>query len=162
MSAHDTSPYLRQPNRLADVIAAIQVMGVYKFYKLDFSGWSDRISGSAADAEHWKGVFIDHPEFFRLDSARAKASLVWRRQHPKRYNVDTQQALSKEAYEGLADHDKTRVSRTPLTSTEISTLIQTATNLHARALEAKRETRWWASGVFGVIGVLLGALLKSC
>lgn len=29
------SPYLSDLNRLADVIAAIQVMGTYKFYKLN-------------------------------------------------------------------------------------------------------------------------------
>ena len=38
------SPYL-QDKRLANVMAAIQVMATYKFYKLDFKGWADRISG---------------------------------------------------------------------------------------------------------------------
>ena len=30
------SPYLVDDHRLADVIAAIQAMGTYKYYKLDF------------------------------------------------------------------------------------------------------------------------------
>ena len=38
------SPYLRDPNRLGDVIAAIQAMSTYKFYKLSFAGWADRMS----------------------------------------------------------------------------------------------------------------------
>lgn len=161
MSANEQSPYLRHPNRLADVIAAIQVMAVYKFYKLDFAGWSDRVCGSEADADHWRTVFTEHPEFFRLDSARERASLVWRRQHPKAHDVDTGHPISKQEYDALPEARRARISRTPLTSAEISTLLQTATNLHSRALEAKKETRWWVSGVFGIIGVLLGALLKG-
>ena len=37
------SPYL-QEKRFANVLAAIQVMATYKFYKLDFKGWAVRIS----------------------------------------------------------------------------------------------------------------------
>jgi hypothetical protein len=73
-------PYLDNPQRLADVIAAIQAMGTYKFYKLTFKGWAERIVADESEAEHWKTVFEDHPEFFRLDTDREKASLVWRRQ----------------------------------------------------------------------------------
>jgi len=40
------SPYLNDTGRLADVIAAIQAMGTYKFYKLDFEGWADRITAN--------------------------------------------------------------------------------------------------------------------
>ena len=49
-----TSPYIEANNRLADVIAAIQAMGTYKFYKLDFAGWADRISGDELEAPHWR------------------------------------------------------------------------------------------------------------
>ena len=77
------SPYLKDDHRLADVIAAIQAMGTYKYYKLDFAGWSSRISGDETQDNLWRKVFEEHPEFFRLDSDREKASLVWRRQHQK-------------------------------------------------------------------------------
>ena len=39
------SPYLKDENRLGDVIAAIQAMATYKFYKLTHERWADRISG---------------------------------------------------------------------------------------------------------------------
>ncbi len=58
------SPYLNEPNRLAEVLSAIQVMGTYKFYKLDFSGWADRINGDKNQADHWGKNFEEHPEFF--------------------------------------------------------------------------------------------------
>ena len=72
------TPYTDNPQRLADVIAAIQVMGTYKFYKLDFAGWADRIAGDDTRGEYWKTMFEQHPEFFRLDSKRERVQPVFR------------------------------------------------------------------------------------
>jgi len=69
-------PYLDDPQRLGDVIAAIQAMGTYKFYKQTFEGWAARIAADTSKADHWKKVFEEHPEFFRLDTDRKMASLV--------------------------------------------------------------------------------------
>jgi len=157
------SPYLADPNRLGDVIAAIQAMAVYKFYKLPFSGWADRISADEKQAGKWKGVFLQHPEFFRLDSAREKASLVWRRQFPKRFDVDAARVLSTTEYAALTPDQKTRVSRTPLTPGDIKALVDTAVSLHSRALEYQKDKRWWialASAGGGLIGAIIGALVK--
>jgi hypothetical protein len=154
------SYYLSSNNRLADVIAAIQVMGTYKFYKLDFKGWSDRISGDVNLADHWQQIFVQHPEFFRLDSKREKASLVWRRQYPKRYNVDQLAIMSNSEYEQLPNETKLlRVSRQPLQSDEIQALIETAIDLHSKALELKQDRRWWIPLVAGFIGGLIGTIL---
>jgi hypothetical protein len=114
------SPYLSSPDRLGDVIAAIQVMGTYKFYKLDFAGWADRIVGDEAQAQHWRTVVGEHPEFFRMDSKREKASLVWRRQRQKLFNVDTESQISREQFRQLTDAQKLRISRMPLASNELS------------------------------------------
>jgi hypothetical protein len=147
--------------RLADVIAAIQALGTYKRYKLDFAGWSDRISGDESQAEHWKKVFVEHPEFFRLDSGRIRASLVWRRQHPKRYDIDTEEIISRERYGQLTKEQKERISRSPLASSEIVTLVNTAIDLHSRALARRQDRRWWVTGAVGLVGVVLGALIKA-
>jgi len=158
------SPYLRDPNRLGDVIAAIQAMAVYKFYKLPFSGWADRISADETQADKWKVVFLEHPEFFRLDSARERASLVWRRQFPKRYDVDEQRVLTNAEYNALSTERKFRVSRVPLSSTDIKAMVDTAVNLHSRALEHQKERRWWAAlagGIGGFAGAIGGALLNK-
>lgn len=137
-------------------------MGLYKFYKLDFAGWADRIAGDPSEGAHWKQVFEEHPEFFRLNTERDRASLVWRRQHQRRYHVDQERTLSKEEYKALPDAQRSRVSRLPLVAAEVGTLIQTATNLHSRALEHQRETRWWIPAAVGLVGVILGALLRGC
>ncbi|WP_119692695.1 N-carbamoyl-L-amino acid amidohydrolase [Ectopseudomonas oleovorans] len=163
MKAKKSSPYLADDNRLGDVIAAIQTMAVYKFYKLPFSGWADRINADENQAEKWKQIFTEHPEFFRLDSERERASLVWRRQFPKRYDVDAEKIITAQEYNNLTTQQKERISRTPLTPSDIKALIDTAVNLHSRALEHQKDKRWWtvlASAAGGLIGSITGALLK--
>jgi ribosomal protein S15P/S13E len=161
------SPYL-SPNRLADVIAAFQAMSTYKFYKLTFTGWADRISADTEQGERWKRIFKEHPEFFRLDSAPEKASLVWRRQFPRQFHVDLGRALTDQEYQALPPADYVRISRNPLQPSDIKTLIDTAVNLHSRALEHKKDQRWWiplvvavVSALGALLGSLLGAYLKS-
>ncbi|WP_447965599.1 N-carbamoyl-L-amino acid amidohydrolase [Nitrospira sp. Ecomares 2.1] len=161
------SPYLNEPNRLAEVISAIQAMGNYKFYKLDFEGWADRISGEKNKAEHWKQIFIEHPEFFRLDAERMKASLVWRRNYQKLYDIDGEKKLTREEFFQLSEEQRKRISRNPLTNADINTLINAAINLHSRALEHQKDTRWWLTilmsagvgGMISVLGLVVGRLL---
>ena len=43
------------------VIAAIQAIGLYKFYKLDSAGWAERLAADPSQADHWKKVFEEHP-----------------------------------------------------------------------------------------------------
>ncbi len=158
--AYEKSPYLKATDRLADVIAAIQAMGTYKFYKLSFAKWSDRIYGDESKADHWKQVFKDHPEFFRLDSRQEKASLVWRRQHQKLFDVDKEVKIKKEEFKRLSDSERKRISRLPLESNELATLISTAIDLHSRALESKKDNRWWLTSAIALAGVILGAAIK--
>ena len=158
------SPYLKD-GRLAKVIASIQVMGVYKFYKLDFKAWADRIYGDESLAVDCKLVFTEHPEFFRLDQTRSNASLVWRRTLHKSYNVDTEDYLTPAEYIALNDKDKKRVSRKPLSDEDINLLIEAAIKLHESALKSKSEKRWWIGPSLVIIGFLVGlipTILNSC
>lgn len=155
------NPYTENENRLADVIAAIQVMGTYKYYKMDFSGWADRIEGDEKNGDHWQKVFEQHPEFFRLGGGRKKASLVWRRNYQKRYDVDQEEKISREKYKSLNDSQKKRISRIPLNNSDISTLINTAINLHSGEIDHKKDSRWWITGAIGLTGVIVGALIKA-
>jgi len=159
MVAKTKTPYLYDDNRLGDVIAAIQVMGSYGYYKLDFENWALRISGDKSKAEHWRKVFLEHPEFFRLDTTGTKASLAWRRSYRRKYSVDRQRELSPDEYNDLSSGELLQTSRAPLSSSDISVLINTAINLHTRALEQNREYRWLSSPLFSLLGVALGALL---
>ncbi|NOU06640.1 MAG: N-carbamoyl-L-amino acid amidohydrolase [Hyphomicrobiaceae bacterium] len=158
------SPYLTDPNRLGDVIAAIQAMSTYKQYKLPFDAWSDRICGDLSQSAKWKAIFSDHPEFFRLDTGREKASLVWRRQFPKRFDTNKGRPLTAEEYLLVPDVEKSKLSRNPLQPADIKALIDTAISLHARALEQRQDKRWWlplASGGGALIGAVIGGLLRA-
>lgn len=140
-------------------------MGTYKFYKLDFEGWADRITANRNQATYWKNVFEQHPEFFRLDSERKMASLVWRRQYPKRFHVDQEKRLSVEELDALPEEQKKRISRDTLTPEDIKTLLDTAVSLRSRALEAEHERKWWiplvSSAIGGLVGAILGAFLHA-
>jgi len=162
MTINSNSPYLKNEDRLGDVIAAIQVMGSYPFYKLSYENWAHRISGEGQiekNGQYWKLIFEAHPEFFRLDTTGDKASLVWRRSYKRIYNVDKQRDLSDEELSSLDLEGKKRVSRSPLKGDEISILINTAVNLHARAIEQDKEHRWMSSPLFALLNIALGGFL---
>ena len=154
------NPYTTNRNRLADVIAAIQVMATYKFYKADHSTWAKRIEGNESNGEYWKTIFEDHPEFFRLGGGRNKASLVWRRNYQKLYNVDLEEKISREKFKALTDEQRVRISRVPLSNDDISTLINTAINLHSSEIDHKKDSRWWVAIVSGLVGIIIGSLIK--
>ncbi len=154
--------YLDTDKRLSDVIAAIQAMGTYKYYKRDFSGWAKSISGDRSQANYWENIIKSHPEFFRLNTEKNQASLVWRRNYHRNYHVDKNKQLTQEELEQLSGTElDDRVSRMPLSSSDISVLVSTAINIHNRQLERAKESRWWITPVFGLIGVAVGVLLKT-
>lgn len=161
MSNKVNNYYTGNPNRLADVIAAIQVMGTYKYYNLEFSEWAHRICGDREQGGYWKNIFEQHPEFFRLNKQRERASLVWRRNYQKLYDVDAEEKIRKEEYRSLTKEQKKRISRNPLTNSDISTLINTAIELHSREIDRKKDSRWWITGAIGLAGVIIGAVIKA-
>jgi hypothetical protein len=159
------SPYIADPNRLADVIAAIQAMGVYRFHMCSFGRWAERISGDASRGEYWMRIFEDHPEFFRLDTSRKMASLVWRRQLRRRFDVDADRLVPEHEYRALSPKQRKRISRPPLSPADIEALIETAISLHTRAVELQQERRWWitilSSALGGLAGAILGAFIRG-
>ena len=53
-------------------------------------------------------------------------------------------------------------------SGQIEALMKTAVELHSRAIAQRQENRWWlpiisalAAAIFGFLGAIVGALLKS-
>lgn len=160
------SPYLAAEDRLSDVISAIQTLGSYRFYKLSAEAWSERICGDAAKKARWKRVFLEHPEFFRASGNGSKFSLVLRRQRPKLFSVDTLELVTRDQRESMNPEEQSRITRAPLSESEMNMLIELAMSLHSKALEDRRDSRWWvpvittvAVALIGLIGVWLGAKL---
>lgn len=161
MNKSESSPYLVSPKRLADVIAAIQFLGIYKFNKLTVEKWAERIGSDPVSAPDWRTVFKEHPEFFRMGSTEKKVSLVWRRAYQKRFDVDTQEIVDRAEYRLRDKQAKSRVTRAPLEDEQIATLVRTAIDLHDRAIAQKNESRWWIPIVVGFVGIVLGAALTA-
>lgn len=152
------SPYLK-PSRLGEVIAAIQVLAYYKFYRLDVETWAERIADDAADADRLERVFRDHPEFFQVSdgSNGARAALVARRSFTRSYDVDAAIDISTDEAMARRDDPKawSRLSRRPLTPEETAVLMRTAIAMHSQAVEQRKESRWWvplATAGIGLIG----------
>src|SRR5256885_413296 len=76
------NPYLKT-NRLQDVIAALQIMGSYRQYKMSAEQWKEKIENDPLSAETWSDVFKEHPEFFR-ENYNGLFSLMWERGCPIR------------------------------------------------------------------------------
>jgi hypothetical protein len=156
-----SSPYLKSDRRLGDVIAAIQALGIYRFYLCSFKTWSKQISGDETQAEHWKTVFVEHPEFFRLDPKKQKAGLVLRRQRRIRYDTQSEKLITKAAYSALDEEGRKKISREPLTPDQINALIDVAIKIHSRASEQSRDRRWWFVPLMAFLGAIGGALIGA-
>lgn len=133
------SPYLK-PNRLQDIIGALQIMGSYREYKMEIDDWKEIIENDPLSAQSWRNVFTEHPEFFRKND-KDLFSLMWRKGMPHQQN-----------------------SRAPLSGDQTKALLDVALEFHAKAQEDRRDKRWAIpilAAIIGFLGAVLGAFLKS-
>ncbi|WP_457096841.1 hypothetical protein [Lysobacter sp. P5_B9] len=160
------SGYLRRPERLADLIAAIQVMGTYRFAVRRLDRWEKRLGRIPLSAVSWCEVFAQHPEFFTVIRERAphqsnnpNVSLVWRRSKERNFDTHEHATVPREAAVAIAqrdpEDDAQQLSRAPLDSSEISMLVNLAVDLHERELKHKQERRWWFAALVAIAGVLV-------
>ena len=63
--SQNESPYLSNSRRLADILAAIQVMGAYTFASRKYDAWVEKL-GDPLSAKSWNFIFSEHPEFFSV------------------------------------------------------------------------------------------------
>ena len=153
------SPYLK-PNRLADVIAAIQFMALHIHSSQPCDQWAHYISGDAKRADHWREVFSEHPEFFRKSpDFQDHYALIWRRASPRLFHRKLDKLLTRPEYEKLPADQRSDVSRVRVPDTEIKTLIDIAIELHAKAREQEVDSRWWIPIATSFVGALIAVLL---
>lgn len=160
------SPYL-ESGRLADIVAAIPVLGAFeKRTSQSIEYWQKKL-GEPGSCRCWKNVFEAHPEFFRINTDESKylVSLRWRWALDKDYDPDSGASLSALDIEKLGTEQKKKLTMMPLAPEQIEVLINTAVKLHESAIELERHSRWWVQlvipAVTTIVGVLMGAWLKS-
>lgn len=129
------SPYTK-PGRLQDVLALIQVLALDEYARRTKEGIDKELQGSPTSALDWFTLAQEHRELFRVN--------------PKSHS-----ALSLVARYVLPHEEGEQ--RPPLPSDFVSTLFQTAINLHDRQMEAKEWWKPWLSGVTAILAALIGA-----
>jgi hypothetical protein len=174
--ADTISPYLVNHHRLADLITAIQVMGSYKYASRFYNHWAKQL-GTPLSANNWYEIFKAHPEFFIIhglkDKNRAYVTLRWR------FGFDNNYWAEKGVLSSPADLEKTEeaqegldepitVTKKPLESEQIESLINTAIELHGRAIAFKEEKRWLipvvltvVATIFSFLGAIIGAYIGA-
>jgi hypothetical protein len=135
-------PYTN-PNRLADVLALIQVLALHAYRHRSDKGLTEEMQGPPRSGSSWKEIARQHPEFFRVnESERLGVSLIATHVLPE------DKTGNRELPPGL-----------------ISTLVQTAINLHDRQLDRAHHWRVYipimvavVAGVFTLFGIYLRSL----
>lgn len=158
-----TGPYLENDNRLADILAAIQVLGTYEFAARELTSWTKRLGRKPSSAESWENIFNDHPKFFTLDDTN-KIALVWRRSFKRDYDTVTKKVVPDDMRVELRMVEESsgvnRLSRQPLNQSQIEHLCNLAINLHEREIQHRQEKRWWMAAVVAVI-IAIKSLYKG-
>jgi hypothetical protein len=159
-------PYLK-PGRLADVIAAIQVMSAAKRPERKIEDWANEFSRSRdpKTVSHWSSLFEEHREFFLTYKLKDEPKAALRLRYAfKTYDAETGKEYTPEEIKGLSREERDLLTTKPLSGDHIGTLINTAIGLHTRALEQQSARRWWvpllAAG-FGFAGAIVGTFLSA-
>jgi len=153
------SPYITKQHRLADLIAAIQAMGSYRYSARTVENWKEILGEKPRSAESWQTIFNDHPEFFRAGvSDDGLHSLVARRSQGRTYNTQTGSEITLEQFSSLVGKQRDIISRKPLSPEQIQSLVQTAINLQNQAVTRAQELRWWVPTLVAIASLVIGVL----
>lgn len=165
MKKNSVSPYLEHPQRLADVMAAIQVMAVNKWETRRIEAWQKYLGQQPRSEKNWEVIFRKHPEFFGLEDGYAHLKL---RRAYQRHDPQTGQEYTYEEVQNLLAQDpslKERLTRKPLTQEQLGTLLSAAIELQNQARAFEERARWLVptivTSIAGLLGVVIGALLKT-
>ena len=138
----DKLPYAN-PDRLADVMAMIQVLALHKHRHRSDKGLRGEMQGPPRSASTWIDVAQQHPEFFRVDDqVRLGVSLVATHVLPK--NEEDMRELP---------------------AGFVAVLLKTAIELHDRQLDRAHHWRVYIPilvAVTTVFGTVFGVFLKWC
>ncbi len=157
-----SGPYLNNPFRLADILAAIQVLGSYEFAARDIEKWANRLGRTPRSAATLEAVFLSHPELFTKHDT-GKFALVWRRSFQRDYDTETSLRITnRKELEVLKKAEKesdgtARISREPLNQSQIEHLCNLAVNLHEREIQHRQEMRWWITVSVGIVIAIVAA-----
>jgi hypothetical protein len=133
-----------KPERLADVMALIQVLALAKTTHPTEDELWDGVQRDPRSGADWKSVAGAHPEFFRVNPDPEKKKAV--------------SLIARHAQQKRSDDD----GREPLDPAFVDSLLRAAVEMHDR--QVRRRDRWtyllplWVAlslGILSLIGVIL-------
>ena len=174
------SHYLEK-DRLANVIAAIQIMGLADRPSGTLNRWIAELEASEeltsqqldqapikfAERKKWQTVFEQHPEFFKTYTLRGdlRVLLRWRYADTLKNGANDAAVNLKNGANDAAvstDESEPRPSEPqpskPLSADQIQVLINTAIGLHAKEVEAQRGPDKFPPLLMAIIGAAVGTV----
>jgi hypothetical protein len=169
------SHYLEQ-DRLANVIAAIQILGVSDRASGTLNRWVAELEASEeltseqldhspvkfAERKKWLSVFEQHPEFFKTYTLRGDQRVLLRMRYAQSVSSDKKPEAAQQSAEpkDQADDGDEHVNATskPLTADQIEVLIKTAIELHGREALTARGPERFRPFLMATLGAVLGTL----
>jgi hypothetical protein len=171
------SQYLEK-DRLANVIAAIQILGVSECAAGTIDRWAAELEASEeltpeeientpvrfSDRKKWQTIFEQHPEFFKSYTMRGEPRVALRWRYAQivngqgKPNGKAEPAETQDESKPEATNDLTKVPSRPLTADQIQVLIKTAIELHGREAAVAAPVERFRTPFFAVVGVLVGSI----
>jgi hypothetical protein len=170
------SHYLEK-DRLANVIAAIQILGVSDRSSGSLNRWVAELEASEeltseqldqspikfAERKKWLTVFEQHPEFFKTYTLRGEQRVLLRMRYAQAVNLDLKaEAAAPEKPETNEKPDDpgepASIVGKPLTPDQIQVLINTAIELHSREAMVERGPERFRPFLMATLGAVLGTL----
>jgi hypothetical protein len=92
-----------------------------------------------------------------------KSALRWRYTN-KLFDSKSGREYTPQEKEALPEQERWNLTTRPLASDAIATLMNTAIELHSRAIEELTASRWWVpilAAFLGFVGAILGAIVAA-
>ena len=167
-------------DRLANVIAAIQILGVSDQTSATLNRWVAELESSEeltnaqleltpvkfAERKKWLAVFEQHPEFFKTYTLRGEPHVLLRMRYAQSFNRLNGKGGAKNGANGddkepelrNDDSDNPGVVSEPLNPDQIQVLIRTAIDLHAQETAAERRPERLTPLVMVGVGAAIGTV----
>jgi hypothetical protein len=176
-----------EKDRLANVIAAIQAMGVADRPSGTHKRWVAELEGSEeltseqleqspkfAERKKWQTVFEQHPEFFKSYTLRGEPRVLLRWRYAESLKSEANGAANgKDSQKDSEEDDgedepkdkpkdkpvsKTEPPSKPLSADQIQVLINTAIEMHAKEVAGDRPPERFRPLLMAIIGAALGTV----
>jgi hypothetical protein len=170
------SHYLEK-DRLANVIAAIQIMGVSDQTTGTLNRWVAELEASEeltseqldhapvkyAERKKWATVFEQHPEFFKTYTQHGEQHVLLRWRYAQSFNANlTKEANAKPEGDTPDSDDADEAKNTagpPLSAEQVQVLVKIAMELHTKEATADIKPDRLSPIVMVAVGATLGTIV---